>query len=118
MLLDAPCTGTGTIRRHPDGRWRVGPAELTELVALQEQILDAAAPLVRPGGVLVYSTCSLEQEENEQQITRFLDRHPEFLRAPVAAIDSALLDAESQLLVLPQRDGVDGAFAARLRRVD
>jgi 16S rRNA (cytosine967-C5)-methyltransferase len=118
VLIDAPCTGTGTLRRHPDGRWRVGPAELVELVTLQEQILDAAAPLVRTGGVLVYSTCSLEQEENEQQIARFLDRHPAFIRAPAANLDPALLDADGQLLVLPQRDGVDGAFAARLRRVD
>jgi 16S rRNA (cytosine967-C5)-methyltransferase len=118
VLLDAPCTGTGTIRRHPDGRWRVGPAELGELVALQSEILDAAAPLVRVGGVLVYSTCSLEPEENEAQVSRFLERHPDFTRAPAAELDPSLLDADGQLVVLPQRDGVDGAFAARLRRVD
>jgi 16S rRNA (cytosine967-C5)-methyltransferase len=118
VLLDAPCTGTGTIRRHPDGRWRVGPAELAELVALQGEILDAAAPLVRAGGVLVYSTCSLEREENEEQVTRFLERHPDFSRAPAAEVDASLLDADGQLLVLPHRDGTDGAFAARLRRVD
>jgi 16S rRNA (cytosine967-C5)-methyltransferase len=118
VLLDAPCTGTGTIRRHPDGRWRVGPAELADLVALQSEILDAAAPLVRPDGVLVYSTCSLEPEENETQVSRFLDRHPAFERAPAAEVDHSLLDADGQLVVLPQRDGMDGAFAARLRRVD
>jgi 16S rRNA (cytosine967-C5)-methyltransferase len=118
VLLDAPCTGTGTLRRHPDGRWRVGPAELAELVALQAEILDAAAPLVRPGGVLVYSTCSLEPEENEAQVSRFLHRNPTFTRAPAAELDPSLLDADGQLVVLPQRDGVDGAFAARLRRVD
>jgi 16S rRNA (cytosine967-C5)-methyltransferase len=118
VLLDAPCTGTGTIRRHPDGRWRVDPEALAELVALQREILDAAAPLVRAGGVLVYSTCSLEPEENEAQVTRFLERHPDFTRAPAAELDPSLLDADDQLVVLPQRDGVDGAFAARLRRVD
>jgi 16S rRNA (cytosine967-C5)-methyltransferase len=118
VLLDAPCTGTGTLRRHPDGRWRVGPAELTELVTLQGEILDAAATLVRTGGVLLYSTCSLEPEENEAQVSRFLERHPEFTRSPAADLDPSLLDADGQLVVLPQRDGVDGAFAARLRRVD
>lgn len=118
VLIDAPCTGTGTIRRHPDGRWRIEPPELAALVQLQREILDAAAPLVRPGGILVYSTCSLEREENEDQVSGFLDRHPEFARGPAAGIDAALLDPDGQLLVLPQRDGVDGAFAARLRRVD
>jgi 16S rRNA (cytosine967-C5)-methyltransferase len=117
VLLDAPCTGTGTIRRHPDGRWRIGPAELADLVELQREILDAAAPLVRPGGILLYSTCSLEREENEEQVSGFLARHSDFVRAPIADMDPSVLDEEGQLLVLPQRQGVDGAFASRLRRV-
>ena len=118
VFLDAPCTGTGTIRRHPDGRWRIGPEEVSGLADLQREILDAAATLVRPGGVLVYSTCSLEPEENEEQVRAFLERHSGFARATADVVDPALLDADGQLLVLPQRDGVDGAFAARLRRVD
>jgi 16S rRNA (cytosine967-C5)-methyltransferase len=117
VLLDAPCTGTGTIRRHPDGRWRIGPAELADLVELQREILDAAAPLVRPGGILLYSTCSLEREENDEQVSGFLARHSDFVRAPIADMDPSVLDEQGQLLVLPQRQGVDGAFASRLRRV-
>ena len=78
VLLDAPCTGTGTFRRHPDGRWRVTEADLAALVVLQAELLAAAAPLVRPGGVLVYSTCSLEREENEERVEAFLAEHPEF----------------------------------------
>lgn len=118
VLLDAPCTGTGTLRRHPDGRWRVDPADLRVLAALQAELIDAAASLVRPGGFLVYSTCSLEPEENQEQVSSFLSRNPNFVRAPAdAAIDSRLLDAEGSLLVLPQRAGVDGSFAARLKRL-
>jgi len=117
VLLDAPCTGTGTFRRHPDGRWRVTPDDLAALVALQGQLLAAAAPLVRPGGVLVYSTCSLEREENEERVEDFLARNPEFEPSPpVGAVPAEVLDAAGRLCVLPQRQGVDGAFAARLRR--
>jgi len=117
VLLDAPCTGTGTFRRHPDGRWRVTPDDLAALAALQREMLDAAAELVRPGGWLVYSTCSLEPEENQDQVSAFLGAHPEFvLDPPVGAVDDWLLDARGELQVLPQRTGVDGAFAARMRR--
>lgn len=117
VLLDAPCTGTGTLRRHPDGRWRVRPEDLAALVTLQRELLDAAAGLVRPGGWLVYSTCSLEPEENAGQVDAFLGAHPEFvLDPPEGAVDAALLDARGMLVVLPQRTGVDGSFAARLRR--
>lgn len=118
VLIDVPCTGTGTLRRHPDGRWRIGPADLESLVGLQREILEAAAGTVRPGGLLIYSTCSLEPEENEEQVNAFLDRHPEFqLEPPVPGLlEPALLDAVGHLVVLPQMMGVDGAFAARLRR--
>lgn len=117
VLLDAPCTGTGTLRRHPDGRWRITPADLDALTALQDEMLDALAPLVRPGGLLVYSTCSLEPEENDVRITEFLNRFPEFSPAPPAVeFADGLLGADGWLRVLPQRFGVDGAFAARLRR--
>lgn len=117
VLIDAPCTGTGTFRRHPDGRWRIDAAVLESLVVLQREILDAAAALVRPGGVLVYATCSLEPEENEAQVRDFLDRQIDFEPAPVeGAVDSSLLTADGTMQVLPQRHGVDGSFAARLRR--
>lgn len=117
VLLDAPCTGTGTFRRHPDGRWRVTPDDVEALARLQDELLAAAAGLVRPGGLLVYSTCSLEPEENELRIERFLaDRSGWALEPPAGAVDASLLDGEGCLCVLPQRQGVDGAFAARLRR--
>lgn len=118
VLIDAPCTGTGTFRRHPDGRWRIDPSVLESLVQLQREILDTTAALVRPGGVLVYATCSLEPEENEAQVRGFLERHPGFEPAPVeGAVHASLLTSEGTLQVLPQRHGVDGSFAARLRRV-
>lgn len=122
VLLDAPCTGTGTLRRHPDGRWRIGPRDLAALAELQRQLLDAAASLVRPGGLLIYATCSLEREENEDQVQGFLERNPQFsVAAPStdAQFDGdgqELLDADGFLRVLPQRHGCDGAFAARLQR--
>lgn len=117
VLLDAPCTGTGTFRRHPDGRWRVTADDLAALAVLQAELLEAAAPLVRPGGVLVYSTCSLEREENEERVEAFLAQHPDFGVEPApGAVAEPLLDAAGFLCVLPQRQGVDGAFAARLRR--
>lgn len=116
VLLDAPCTGTGTLRRHPDGKWRLQSSDLDALATLQRELLASAATLVRPGGLLVYSTCSLEKEENEEQVKRFLESHPEYSIEPPVAFDSALLDAQGMLHVLPQLHGYDGAFAARLRR--
>ena len=118
VVLDAPCTGTGTLRRHPDGRWRVTEADLAALVSLQRELLEAAASLVSDGGLLVYSTCSLEPEENEMQIGDFLERHPGFERAPEAgAVDGGLESPPGDLVVLPQRHGFDGSYAARLRRI-
>jgi 16S rRNA (cytosine967-C5)-methyltransferase len=116
VLLDAPCLGTGTFARHPDARVRVTSQALASLVRLQEELLERAAGAVAPGGLLIYSTCSLEPEENERQVTTFLDRHPEFTREPTDTFPPALLTAEGDLMILPQRDQMDGAFAARLRR--
>ncbi|CAN5823524.1 16S rRNA (cytosine(967)-C(5))-methyltransferase RsmB [soil metagenome] len=117
VLLDVPCTGTGTLRRHPDARWRITPEDLGALAVLQAEILEGAARHVRPGGWLVYATCALEPEENELQIERFLDMHPEFESDPVPdAVDSSLLSDRGWLHVLPQNTGTDGAFAARLRK--
>lgn len=118
VLIDVPCTGTGTLRRHPDGRWRIGPADLAALVALQRDIMRAAAEVVRPGGLLIYSTCSLEPEENEAQVDAFLHEHPDFILEPPApgTVAPELLDSAGRLAVRPQATGVDGAFAARMRR--
>ncbi|HVB69529.1 MAG TPA: RsmB/NOP family class I SAM-dependent RNA methyltransferase [Acetobacteraceae bacterium] len=125
VLVDAPCTGTGTWRRNPDARTRLTPQDLDELVVRQAAILDQAAPLVRNGGKLIYATCSLLAEENEAQVTRFLARHPDFAQVPLARAwplavpppgpDPAL--ALTQALALtPARHGTDGFFAAVLER--
>lgn len=118
VLLDVPCTGTGTFRRHPDARWRLRHSDLALLGALQRELFAASARVVRPGGLLIYSTCSLEPEENDVQVQRFLAEHDDWqLEAPPpGAVPSELLDGEL-LRVLPQHHGVDGAFAARLRRM-
>jgi 16S rRNA (cytosine967-C5)-methyltransferase len=103
VLVDAPCTGSGTWRRSPDARLRLTEARLTELLPEQAAILDRAAVLVRTGGQLVYATCSLLGEENEDQVASFLGRHPVF--------------AQDETLVLtPARHGTDGFFASRLIR--
>lgn len=116
-LLDAPCLGTGTFARHPDARWRVTPDALARLGANQAVLLDAVADTVRVGGWLVYATCSLEPEENEQQVERFLERDSRFVRDPRTDMPERYLTASGDLQVLPFRDAMDGAYAARLRRV-
>ena len=128
VLLDAPCTATGTIRRHPDIPWRRKPEELATLVALQTRLLDRAAELVRPGGLLVYATCSLEPEENEAQVEALLARRPELARMPVRADEIAghaeMVNARGDLRTLPchlpdpqpRMAGCDGFYAARLRK--
>ena len=117
VLVDAPCTGTGTFRRHPNARWRLKVSDLAVLAAAQGALLRAAAAVVRPGGLLIYSTCSLEPEENDMQIEAFLAEHAEFALEPPPeqVVPTAALDA-GRLRTLPQRHDIDGAFAARLRR--
>ena len=116
VLLDAPCLGTGTFARHPDARWRVTPEALAEVTRLQAELLESVAPLVAKGGLLVYSTCSLEPEENQLQTERFLAAHPDFRRDPGDAVPRSMLTAEGDLMILPQHHDMDGAYAARLRR--
>ena len=117
VLVDAPCTGTGTFRRHPDARWRLKASDLAVLPALQRTLLRAAAGAVRPGGLLVYSTCSLEREENDAQAARFLAEHPDWkLEPPPEGVVPATALDGGFLRVLPQLHGTDGAFAARFRR--
>ena len=116
VLLDAPCLGTGTFARHPDARMRVTPEALERLTGIQAGLLDSLSDVVAPGGLLIYATCSLEPEENERQVDRFLARHPEFLREPSETFPPALLSEKGDMTMLPQRHEMDGAFAARLRR--
>ena len=117
VLIDAPCTGTGTFRRHPDARWRLRWSDLAILSSSQAELLEAAAERVQSGGLLVYSTCSLEPEENDERVDAFLSQHPEWVLEPPPAgtVPDEVLDG-GRLRVLPQRHGTDGAFAARLRR--
>ena len=119
VLVDAPCSATGTMRRHPDARWRLNPAVFARAASRQARLLAAAAPLVRPGGLLVYATCSLEPEENARVVEDFLSRNPEFVRAPRSetSFPAELLTDAGDFQSLPQRHGIDGAYAARLVRV-
>lgn len=117
VLLDAPCSGLGVMSRRADLRWRRTPDSIGELTTLQDTLLDAAALVVRPGGLLVYSTCTIEPEENSGRVRAFLERHPEFSLEPAGnTVPRTLLDSDGCLLTLPFRDDVDGAYAARLRR--
>jgi 16S rRNA (cytosine967-C5)-methyltransferase len=118
VLIDVPCTGTGTFRRHPDARWRIKVSDIAVMSALQKLILRAAAKTVKPGGLLIYSTCSLEPEENDAQIDSFLSENLNWILEPPpeGSVPPELLDG-GRLRVLPHRHGTDGAFAARLRRV-
>src|SRR5688572_9295314 len=116
VLLDAPCLGTGTFARHPDARTRVTAEALERITRTQADLLGSLAQVVAPGGLLVYSSCSLEPEENELQVDRFLAGHPEFRREPSETFPAALLSEKSDMTILPQRHEMDGAYAARLRR--
>jgi 16S rRNA (cytosine967-C5)-methyltransferase len=119
VLVDAPCTGTGTWRRNPDARHRLTEQDLLELTRKQSSILDTASALVRPGGRLVYATCSLLQEENEGQVSAFLLRHPDFGLVPLAQVwpFEGVAPPEGEMLSLtPARHGTDGFFAAVLER--
>jgi len=114
VLVDAPCTGTGTLRRHPDARWRLSPEDPARMAEVQARILLGAGDAVAPGGVLVYSTCTLEPEENRGVVDRFLEARPDF--APAPPEDDALPMVDGALEVLPHRWGTDGAWAMRMRR--
>lgn len=121
ILLDAPCSGLGTLRQHPEIKWRRTPESLRDLSALQRELLTSVAACLRTGGVLVYATCTLSRQENEAVIEEFLASHDDFLRDRAAAAllpDSArdLVDAQGQLRTFPHRGGLDGFFAVRLKR--
>ena len=117
VLVDAPCSATGTMGRHPDARWRLTPRAIARAAGRQRALLAAAARLVRPGGLLIYATCSLEPEENGEIVNDFLARHPAFERAPAAgAVPAALVGPDGDFQTLPARHATDGAYAARLMR--
>jgi 16S rRNA (cytosine967-C5)-methyltransferase len=115
VLVDAPCTGTGTWRRNPDARRHLSETDLAELTAKQAAILDAAQKLVKPGGRLIYATCSLLNDENQQQVEAFLSRHSDFRKIPISDPLPATLHGD-YLRLTPARHGTDGFFAAILER--
>ncbi|MBF0370699.1 MAG: 16S rRNA (cytosine(967)-C(5))-methyltransferase RsmB [Magnetococcales bacterium] len=117
-LVDAPCLGTGVIRRHPDIKWRRKRDSLERIIQEQARILNQVAAQVRPGGVLVYATCSLETGENEQQISHFLETHPEWQPSPLDSeregLPEASITPRGEFRSEPGLEGMDGFFAARL----
>jgi 16S rRNA (cytosine967-C5)-methyltransferase len=115
VLVDAPCTGTGTLRRNPEIRWRISAGDIDDLAGRQLQILLHAATMVKPGGRLVYSTCSVEPEENEQVIAKFKEAAAGF-RQLVLPRDPRLSNIMGEARVWPHRAGADGFFIAALQR--
>jgi 16S rRNA (cytosine967-C5)-methyltransferase len=127
-LIDAPCTSTGTIRRHPDVAWTKRPADIAALAKTQAELLARAVALTKRGGTIVYCTCSLEPEEGEAQVAALLRRHPEIVRVPISAEEigglSQCVTPQGDLRTLPchlpaatpRQSGLDGFYAARLRR--
>lgn len=118
VLVDAPCSGLGTLRRNPDLKWRQSETSVTELTAKQASILEAAATLVRPGGRLVYATCSLLTAENDAIVGAFLEKHPEFTLLPASAVlgKQGIACDGDVLRLLPHQHNTDGFFAAAMER--
>ncbi|XP_019701413.1 uncharacterized protein [Elaeis guineensis] len=115
VLLDAPCSGTGVLSKRADLRWNRQLEDLEHLKHLQDELLDAASMLVKPGGILVYSTCSIDPEENEERIAAFLLRHPEFVAHPVRAyVPPDFVTDKGFFFSNPVKHSMDGSFAARL----
>lgn len=116
VLVDAPCTGTGTLRHNPEIRWRITPGDIEELASKQRRILRQAARVVRPGGRLVYSTCSVEREEDEEVVADFLGAHTDFRQVESRPAPSHSLTETGAARAWPHRDGVDGFFVAALEK--
>ncbi|MNC49289.1 Ribosomal RNA small subunit methyltransferase F [compost metagenome] len=122
ILLDAPCSGLGVIRRKPDLKWRKQPEDVASVAALQAELLQSVSRLLKPGGILVYSTCTTEQAENSSIIAGFLNKNPGFTSATFSSpvwerVEGTALAAGEGLQLLPQHFGSDGFFIARLERL-
>ncbi|KQV57641.1 MULTISPECIES: RsmB/NOP family class I SAM-dependent RNA methyltransferase [unclassified Caulobacter] len=116
VFVDAPCTGSGTWRRHPDAKWRLSPDQLAKRQIEQDSVLEDASTFVKAGGRMVYVTCSLLTDENEDRVAGFLERHPEFSVKPIALPGVEHVTPEGYLRLTPYRAGTDGFFAAVLER--
>ena len=126
ILLDAPCSATGTIRRHPDTAYLKSPKDIEGLVSIQKRLLNRAAEVLAPDGVLVYCTCSIQKDEGERQIEEFLQTHPNFERAPITPHEigdyDELINENGDLRILPfhlsGQGGIDGFFISRLKKIN
>jgi 16S rRNA (cytosine967-C5)-methyltransferase len=117
VLVDAPCTGLGVLAKKPDIKWKREPEDIQGLVSLQLQLLENAARLVKPGGVIVYSTCTIEPEENFELVRQFLNSHPSFvIDDPKKFVPAELTSSDACVGTLPSKQEMDGSFAARLIR--
>jgi 16S rRNA (cytosine967-C5)-methyltransferase len=117
VLVDAPCSGLGVLSKKPDSKWRREVEDLDALCSLQGKILDNAATMVKPGGIMVYSTCTTEPEENLGVVRSFLERHSEFAVDPAATlIDSRLVHTDGYVETFPHRHAMDGSFSIRLKK--
>jgi 16S rRNA (cytosine967-C5)-methyltransferase len=119
VLADVPCSGTGTLSKKPDIKWKRDIFDLKKMTASQIKLLEKAASLVKPGGAVVYSTCSIEPEENFEIVKQFLNKHPNFkLESAKEKFNDEVIDENGCIQTLPQRHQMDGAFAAKLVRID
>ncbi|WP_293203231.1 16S rRNA (cytosine(967)-C(5))-methyltransferase RsmB [Paenibacillus sp.] len=121
ILLDAPCSGLGVIRRKPDVKWTKSVEDIVEISSLQRELLDRVAPLLKPGGILVYSTCTIESKENEDMVADFLGRHPEYQAIETSAWSQPEVanwkTVNGGIQILPQHADSDGFYIARLTRI-
>ena len=119
VLADVPCSGTGTLSKKPDIKWKKDIFDLRKMSEIQLKLIAKASTLVKPGGVLVYSTCSIEPEENIEVVKKFLESHPNFkLESAKGKVEDTLVDENGCIQTLPQKHQMDGAFAAKLIRID
>lgn len=118
ILLDAPCSGMGVIRRRAELRWRMRPGEIPKLTALQRALLHSVATALKPGGILVYSTCTVCPEENQEMIERFLSGHNAFeIESADGRVSGSVVSAQGMIETWPDRHGLDGGFAVRMRKM-
>jgi 16S rRNA (cytosine967-C5)-methyltransferase len=117
VLVDAPCSGLGVLCKKPDSKWKREPSDIDHLMSVQRGILENAASLVKPGGVLVYSTCTTEPEENIGLVRDFLTRHPEFAVDPAQQfVNAELVHPDGYVETFPHKHAMDGSFAIRLKK--
>jgi 16S rRNA (cytosine967-C5)-methyltransferase len=115
ILLDAPCSGLGVINKRVDLKWKRTPEEIEQMHQLQVNLLESAASYLKDGGVLVYSTCTIEPRENEDSVAEFLDKHPDFVRDEVTQlVPPAYCWSKNVVRTFPHKHKMDGSFAVRL----